>query len=363
MAFAHRQFVLFLCLACAEAVPSFGTNLETDEVTHQWVFQTNASWVYTHMSTITNLDDDGKELLVAFQASGVGEGNKDQHILGARSSDGGSTWGAAFVLVPPYLGKYPVWGPVLQRHENGTIYLFYSRSGAFNDRGDNRNFPGGDILVATTSADLSQPWTHTEILKFTDRGNISKVTANKPAVLRSGRWILPIWREAHTANDTGTSCASTIISDDGGASFQGSDVCLHNNETWLIENAVADSSAGLVMVFRSTSGFIWESTSQNNGDTWTVAEPTTLPNPNSKVCMYLSKTADQLVVTYNPSATSRSPLAMASSSRGSSWTEDKTLVDTGVSEYPTSLQIGDTVLTTYSADTKKGIKLAFASPP
>jgi len=42
------------------------------------------------------------------------------------------------------------------------------------------------------------------------------MTANKPITLwpQTTRVILPVWQEAHTANDTGIACATTLVSDD-----------------------------------------------------------------------------------------------------------------------------------------------------
>ena len=56
-------------------------------------------------------------------------------------------------------------------------------------------------------------------------------------------------------------------------------------ETWLIEGTVVALGNGtLLQYFRTTTGYIWSSTSED-GHAWSPAAPVHLPNPNSKVNM------------------------------------------------------------------------------
>jgi hypothetical protein len=55
--------------------------------------------------------------------------------------------------------------------------------------------------------------------------------------------------------------------------------------------------------------------------------PTTVPNPNSKVCMMNRIDSDEVILAYNPSSSQRNPLTLASSVDGLNWTPFSTLAN------------------------------------
>lgn len=63
-----------------------------------WVFRTNATVGYVHMASVAVARGAGQEktegLVAAWQAARVAEGNDDQRLMVARSTDGGRTWSA-----------------------------------------------------------------------------------------------------------------------------------------------------------------------------------------------------------------------------------------------------------------------------
>mmetsp|Transcript_25589 Transcript_25589/g.71558 ORF Transcript_25589/g.71558 Transcript_25589/m.71558 type:complete len:130 (-) Transcript_25589:569-958(-) len=72
------------------------------------------------------------------------------------------------------------------------------------------------------------------------------------------------------------------------------------------------------MLFRSGTGYMWQSISADRGDTWAPATEISLPNPNSKFSMCRLDTT--LVVCYNHSSTQRAPLDIATSTDdGATW--------------------------------------------
>lgn len=354
----------------ASAAPA-GTAAHPDgsssSVEHHWVFQTSSTTQYCHMSTIELLP--GGTLAVAFQAAHVSEGDDDQSIFFKTGTvaDPGS-WTPHRVVVAG--GQYPVWGPVLH-WENTTqaLYMWYSVSGDFNTRGPGRAYPGGNIYQII-SKDEGQTWGPPQLLLpfySPSRGNVSKVTANKIGIAHDGTWMLPYWQEAHTANDTGKSCAGVLLSHDKGASWQESPAFIATDGTWLIENSLAQATNGSIyQVFRTTVGHMYASVSDDVGETWSPAVPTDALNPNSKQFMFRRSDTGNLVLAYNPSSKARDPLALAQSTdSGATWHDFVTLDSGGVESfaYPTSVQVGSNVFTTYSASTKDGIKLAITALP
>lgn len=245
-----------------------------------------------------------------------------------------STWSQPRVAVPPFQGKYAVWGPVLHYAEDAReLWLFYSRSGAFNSRGPGRNYPGGDVMLSTSS-DGGMSWSSARVIyafASAARGNASKVTANKLAKLADGTLLLPVWSEVHVATNTGASCAHVLRSTDNGATWT-PHACLQNPDTWLIENSLAPTADGRVyQVFRTSVGKLYASKSvDRSGEQWPNATATALLNPNSKTFLFALDGDAGLVLAYNPSSSARTPLALAvSRDSGATFTEYVTLDDGG----------------------------------
>jgi len=229
--------------------------------------------------------------------------------------------------------------------------------------------------VDVKSTDGGATWSAAvTILLFDDPardGPISKVTANKPIVLRSsGRWMLPFWQEPHTSGETGTACAGVLVSDDAGTNWT-SYGCLHSSKAgWLIENTVVERvhgpSGGVLQLFRTKEGHVWKSESDDGGGTWSEAVPTSLLNPNSKTFAMTASTNDTIYA-YNPPSKKRTPIALAcSGDDGDTWDANSVTLDeggVGNFAYPTSAEFQGTVYTTYSASIHDGIKIAMTQSP
>lgn len=132
------------------------------------------------------------------------------------------------------------------------------------------------------------------------------------------------------------------------------------------------------------------------GATWSTPNATALENPNAKVCM--TGSGKNVFVAFNPSKTERNPMALASLLGETTWDEfcildesqhvtfackfsgdcsglnstkttQKWKEDRGFSCYspyrldPTPIVFNNSIYTTYSADTSKGIKLAVTAVP
>jgi len=357
-------FLFFLIIIVA--------GLDSDNnVTHHWVFrndQTSHQWGYCHMSTVEKFPPSSS-LVVAFQASKGTEGADEQAILLKVSNDSGKTWAPHSVAVKNGF-KQAVWGPALHFNAaSSEMVLFFSASVPENRRETGRSYPGGDIYV-TRSTDLKSWSTPELLLRFADpiRGNISKVTANKPAISPDGRtWLLPFWQEGHTAQDTGPNCAGVLVSNDAGVTWKPSPACLASKEAgWLIENTLMYTDQGDVLqLFRTKAGKIWQSRNKGDGQEWTQPNATVLPNPDSKT--FLTGQKGSLVLAYNPSSSARDPIALATSTdSGHTWNKDFATLDSGGVKsfaYPTSLIFNGQIFTTYSASVSVGIELAIVGAP
>eukprot|EP00192_Tetraselmis_astigmatica_P010644 CAMPEP_0117668668 /NCGR_PEP_ID=MMETSP0804-20121206/11683_1 /TAXON_ID=1074897 /ORGANISM="Tetraselmis astigmatica, Strain CCMP880" /LENGTH=383 /DNA_ID=CAMNT_0005476597 /DNA_START=81 /DNA_END=1232 /DNA_ORIENTATION=- len=324
--------------------------VEGDGVRFSWVHIHDDSISYAHMSMIEEFTTPWGETLMAaaFQASGAGcEGNDTQHLRFTVSRDGGESWGPSCCVM---WGLQALWSPVLHYHAKANkLYLFYSES-------RKAHTPGGDVKYIL-STDCGASWgCPVTILTHEADGEVPKVLANKLLVLDSEaalgagvRWILPFWREPfnsfleypayHPLKDSppaldkqpppGALVPQSKRNSAGVLILDSPDTTgphewrvagdIHDPDTWLIENTLEVLSDGrLLMLFRSGTGYMWQSISADRGDTWAPATEISLPNPNSKFSMCRLDTT--LVVCYNHSSTQRAPLDIATSTDdGATW--------------------------------------------
>ena len=250
---------------------------------------------YMHMAMMERLPNGS--LAVAFQASPTSyEGSVHQALFWSTSSDGGVSWSEPTVLVDD--DQMPVWTPVL-RAEGNRLWLIYTRSSRKcryfdRSRGVLRHSPGGDLLYVA-SDDSGATWSSPQLmLPYDAEGGIPKVVANKMAVLGSGAWVLPFWREpgktcpklrseVKDPKDIVKGSAGVLISGDQGLtwSVKGN---LTSPGTWLIENTVLElGTRSLLQHFRTRKGVAYASVSVDGGETWSTPQRTSIPNPNSKM--------------------------------------------------------------------------------
>ena len=214
---------------------------------------------YMHMAMIETLHNGS--LALAWQTAPKIEGDRRQHIVltfanpasvaetrlgspflswapptrvdaivgdgggGSRVTDPDAAGGAAETI------QGALWGPALLNDptpgKEDVLWLFYAESrGGCGSRVPGMDWaPGGD-LKATTYNIVTGEWTKPMLVLSQDTdGGVPKVTANKPAVLSNGHWVLPYWRERAMLSDQGEACeemrgkegAGVVISEDGRA--------------------------------------------------------------------------------------------------------------------------------------------------
>ena len=288
-------------------------------------------------------------VVAAWQASDAREGERDQHIVfcsgmhletafvdGSGEPFGGPSPGTAPGAGPGaaadgcnrlrHIGGNgaAIWGPVLYAEpfretaasgasapqETQRIWLFYSESGRSSPcPGRPMEWaPGGDIRVTTLDV-MTREWSEPRtILSQSTDGGIPKVTANKPAVLSTGEWLLPFWRERSMLSTKGPECdrqrgresAGVLVSSDEGESWNYHEP-ITTKGTWLIENAIAEGRepGSAVMVFRTQSGVVYATTSPARGEGWTRPRPLSVPNPNSKIDMIRLHPSGDLLLAFN----------------------------------------------------------------
>lgn len=71
----------------------------------------------------------------------------------------------------------------------------------------------------------------------------------------------------------------------------------------------------IIMLCRTNQSSVWRSISFNNGYSWSILRPTSLPNPDSAIDLFSTQSGG-IGIVYNPSATQRDVLAIAETDDG-----------------------------------------------
>lgn len=230
-----------------------------------------------HAPSICALSDG--DLLLAFYA-GEYEGAPDQVILGSRYDRAAGRWSEPEVWV--HVLRRAAVNPRVFIGPDGLVWLI-----APVNYGE-RWCSGGTYLFLKRSGDEGRTWTDLELL-VEQRGLLGK---NKPLV--EGRFILlPVEWEA-------TWSAAFLRSEDGGDTWEVVGDLGRTAGARLIQPAVVRLTDGRLLAYmRSQEGWIFRSYSPDDGQSWSVPEPTSLPNPNSGIDMARLRSGN-LVLVYNP---------------------------------------------------------------
>jgi len=158
--------------------------------------------------------------------------------------------------------------------------------------------------TSQSTIDWSEPHA---ILKQEDGDKpIPKVVANRMLELSSGEWILPFWRQrSYQVCDTKSpNSAGVLRSLDGGKTWHayGDLLMPAPMAHWVIEGSAVELAEGSVLlVLRSTEGFLFKSISLDKGVSWSEVVPTSVLNPDAKAhtVRLHAGLLDRLMLAYN----------------------------------------------------------------
>jgi predicted neuraminidase len=246
-------------------------------VSSEPVFE-RAPFASAHASTIV----ETREGLLAAWFGGSGEGRPDASIWTARFE--GGRWQSPVQVADGRQAtgeRYPCWNPVLFQPSSGPLLLFY-RVGPS---------PRGWWTLLRTSSDQGRSWSQAVRLP---QGYLGPIRA-KPVELPDGT---------------------------------------------LLAGSSTEDAGWVVHMERARPGDLgaagaW---SKTGGRSWSAMTATSLPNPSAGIDAV--RLADgRFLLAYNPTASRRSPLALAVSRDGRSWQRAVTLEDDdGEYSYPALIQ-------------------------
>lgn len=328
-------------MVLALAMPFFHAGAESSS---ELIFAVgSAPFASSHASTIVELKDGN---LLAAWFGGTEERKPDVAIWASRRDAAG--WSAPFELARE--PKVPCWNPVLFHSGDGRLWFYYKFGPNTSEWQAARKF----------SLDEGRSWSTVEYLPA---GILGPIRA-KPLVLPNGvivsgtsfeawrSWT--IWVERSTDDGRRWTKIGPILPTTAVGHAAGED-----KTSGLIQPSIVNLKDGHLRLYaRSTSdiGRICIADSKDNGLAWSAARPLELPNPNSGIDA-LALTDGRVVLVYNNSTTSRTPLNMAVSSDGEHFRNFKTLEDRpGEYSYPALIQDGNGDLDVTYTWNRKSIK-------
>jgi len=234
------------------------------------------------------------------------------------------------------------WNPVLFNDSEGRLWLFFKV-------GD--TVEGWETWKCQLNDNFDPVRPPIRLSRLFGRGGRGPVRS-APIILSNGGWLAPastektvgyrmVERNGYTYRTPDAIWnAFTDGSSNGGKSWRKSKPVPLDRRKWgelggLIQPTLWESSHGNVhMLLRSTHGKLFRSDSSDYGRTWSQAEPTDIPNPNSAIDV--AKLEDgTLVLGYNPVSGNwvpRDPLSVAySSGEGRVWSQPVTVEQTPMS--------------------------------
>jgi predicted neuraminidase len=250
-------------------------------------------------------------LFVAWYSGGDIEPHPQNTIYLCASSDRGLTF------TPPEVVAWPLDGarafdPTLWLAPDGALWLIFNR-------GNKDTAQHGIFARICVQPDADNPLWGDEFRLGYDSPFSFRM--NKPTVLTSGEWLMPVTHSPHLTYGWSA----------GQNQFQGVGISLDQGKTWqlygsvaapswALENMVMERLDGtLVMVIRTGAGVIWQSTSNDRGRSWSLGEPTAIPNPGSRFYIRRLPDGDWLLIN-SPDPTSRTGIAASlSSDEGRTW--------------------------------------------
>ena len=282
-----------------------------------------ASFDSCHASTIAETPGG----LVTAWFGGTDEGNKDVAIWTSRQVKG--KWTAPEMVIDGIQedgSRHPCWNPVLFQQPDGPLLLF-AKVGP-----SPRTWWG----VLCSSADNGVSWSSVRRLPEGQAGPIK----NKPVLLKDGRLLC-----GSSSEDQGWRVHMEWTTDVG-ATWKRTGVLNDGKEFGAIQPTILSHKDGSLQILCRSKGLgkIVQATSTDGGRNWSPLTPTSLPNPNSGIDA-VTLADGRHVLIYNHTLRGRSPMNLAVSDDGKSWSMVKALeTDPGEYSYPAIIQAADGTL-------------------
>ena len=273
-------------------------------------------------------------LFVSWFTGGPREPAPENTVLLTYSDDGGRTFQPPFVQASPTAEGVRCFDPTLWIDPEGRLWYIFNRGG--------KETAQHDVWARVCDdPDANPPVFGPEVRIGFDVPYAFRM--NKPTVLASGEWVLPVTHAGETVRDwfAGPRQRQGVgISSDRGRTWT-----LHGDleaPSWALEGMVAELQDGqLRLLIRTGAGVLWESRSSDRGRTWSPAVASSIANPGSRFFIRRLASGNLLLVNHHR-FTGRSHLtAQLSTDDGRSWNDGLLLDERSGVSYPDGVQDRD----------------------
>lgn len=268
----------------------------------------------------------------------------------ARSSGDGSAWSSiCLVIDPDGEGPTRAFDPCLWSDPTGRLWLFWAQG--YERQADGRS---GVWAMSTADPDSEHP-TWTDPIRICDG-----IMMNKPIVLRTGEWLLPV------ASWFAEGSAGVVASADQGTSWSligRANVPVVDDRS-CDEHQMVELKDGTLLMWVRTGYGIGESRSSDGGRTWTDVVASPIQHPTTRFHIRRLMDGDLVLVKHGPldERTGRSHLtAYRSGDDGDSWSGGLLLDERDGVSYPDSVDTADgTILVIYDYDRREAREILLA---
>jgi sialidase-1 len=260
------------------------------------------------------------------------------------SSDGGRTWGGAYVF-QENTGRLNVKQPNLLRLPSGEVLFFYTEWNSLEDR----------AVFVRRSADDCRTWS--KPLRVSAATGITNITNDRVMTLGTGRVLLPAF-SSPTLGAGQHFQAFCFYSDDAGRHWQASEQKIDLPARGAEEPSMVELGDGrLLAMLRTSLGSVYKSYSEDGGQRWSAPTSTGLPAPASPPLVKRIPSTGNLLLVWNRNYEpghhhqgERRPLSAAiSRDEGDSWVHlrDIEAAGSGAAAYAAVTFRGGEALVTY----------------
>ena len=329
-------------------------------------------WASAHAPSLLKTKE--KTMLCCWFA-GTYEGGADINVVVSRLPYGGDKWEEPINITNE--NDFSDQNPSLFLAPNGEIWCMYTSQLGRVPGKDNMQYTA--VVKRQISVDDGKTWSKPETV-FNEPGTFSRQPIQ---ILSNGRWIYGNWICSDSENGLSGDPTAFRISDDEGKSWRKVDMPSSNGKVHV--NVVEiDDNGHLISFMRSRKAdYIYSSESFDYGDSWSIPQPTVLPNNNSSISALKLKSG-RIAIAYNHSSAPkaytkkgawpglRCPITVALSEdggktfplirsieRGEGYVGDENKSNNKQYEYPYLMQDDEGMLhIAYAYQTRRGIKWA-----
>ncbi len=283
-------------------------------------------------------------IFVSWFTGGPKEPAPENTVLLSFSDDDGRTFSEPTAVAPAWNDGTRCFDPALWIDPEGRLWYLFNRGNKDTARHDVRACICDEPDAASPAfgpefrIDLQTPYAF---------------RLNKPTVLSSGEWVMPVTHAAEPIHEWSAGdkqLQGVAISRDMGVTWS-----LHGAvraPEWALECMVIELGDGrLRMLIRTGGGVLWESYSDDRGVSWGEGRPSAIENPGSRFFIRRLDSGNLLLVNHYR-FTGRSHLtARLSTDDGATWNDGLLLDERRDVSYPDGVQDGDGLIrVTYDRD-------------